>query len=223
MNQKYISFGPSCLAADILKWCNLRVCTFGFDWFRSGSYHHALFFRLKTKDFLKFHVNQLSYPLRQIGNPNNTLNKTSEFKPLQHLYGYEVLYNPHRNYDEISFMYFGRAFNRLENRLDSNQGGFKKPVLLMADYLNKEHCIHFHDTSKAAVYLQNNCLLRYGYIPEVKIIRLKIVDERDFFNKSMSTERLKSHIEHTVPITKKIDDDKSIRRVFFKSLVDILS
>ena len=34
----YISWGPTCVPAEILKASKLRACTFGFDWFRSGSY-----------------------------------------------------------------------------------------------------------------------------------------------------------------------------------------
>ena len=32
----FISLGPTCVAAEILKAGGLRTCTFGFDWLRSS-------------------------------------------------------------------------------------------------------------------------------------------------------------------------------------------
>ena len=31
----YMSLGPTCVSAEILKAGGLRTCTYGFDWFRS--------------------------------------------------------------------------------------------------------------------------------------------------------------------------------------------
>ena len=78
--QRHISFRPSCLSAEVLKACSLRYCTFGFDWFRSGSYHHFKFFNLELREVLEHYVYNISVPLRQESDPNQLSNKTSEYK-----------------------------------------------------------------------------------------------------------------------------------------------
>ena len=223
IKQKYISFGPSCLAAEILKACNMRFCTLGFDWFRSGSYHHSMFFRQKLNNFLKYQVYNLSAPLRQIIDPNKTPSKTSEIKRIEQLYGYDVLYNPHRKYDHQSFQYFKRAFQRLDHRLNSNSKEFSQPTLLMADYINKQHYIYFENTEKAAAYLRYNCLLKYGYMPSVRIVRFKLVDEKGFIELDVEQKESDEHIEYTVPISHEVDKDTVTRRVFYQSLYTILT
>ena len=219
--QRYISFGPSCLSAEILKACNLRFCSFGFDWFRSGSYHHSLFFKLPLKDFLKFHVYNLSLPLRQTTNPEKLSNKTSEYKEVNQIYGYNVLYNPHRYYNKESFEYYERAFRRLTLRLDISTRILERPTLVMADYINKDHYVYFYDTDKAAAYLRYHCLKRFNYLPYVKIIRFEIVEDRDFYGKSVVSITKEHHTEYTVPLSHTIDKDTKIRRLFYKSLSQI--
>ena len=221
--QQYISFGPSCISAEILKACNLRFCTFGFDWFRSGSFHHSLFFRMNLKDFLNFQVNNISIPLRQTENPEKLSNITSEYSELKQLYGYNVLYNPHRAYNKNSFRYYKRAFERLALRLNKNKKEFKEPTLLMADYLNKNHYIYFNDTGKAAAYLRYNCLLRFNYMPRVKIVRFKLVEDEALYNESLLEIAKEHHMEYTIPLSHSIDKDTRIRRMFYKSLSDIFS
>ena len=223
IQQRYISFGPSCLSAEILKACNLRFCTFGFDWFRSGSFHHSLFFKLDLKDFLKFHVNNLSAPLRQRSNPEQQDNKTSEVEGLKQVYGYNVLYNPHKNYNKYSFDYYERSFRRLTLRLDSNSPEFKSPIFLMADYLNKAHYVHFNNTGEAAAYLSYNCLLKYNYTPSIKIIRFKLVEDEDLCSLPLSFKKSEHHTEYIVPLSYKIDASTEMRRLFYKSLFEIFA
>lgn len=221
IQQRYISFGPSCLSAEILEACDLRFCTFGFDWFRSGSYHHSLFFKLNLQDFLKFQVNNLSAPLRQRSNPEQQDNRTSELEELKHIYGYNILYNPHKNYNKKSFVYYERSYSRLALRLDSNSPKFTSPIFLMADYLNKDHYVYFNDTGKAAAYLRYNCLLKYNYTPSVKIIRFKLVKQDQLGHQTLSISKKDHHTEYIVPLTHEIDANTETRRLFYKSLVDI--
>ncbi len=82
--QSIISFGPSCLSAEILKSCNQRTATYGFDWFRSGSLHHASFIRYPTEEFLQHYVFRPSLPLFQKTNPLELESKTAELEKKLH-------------------------------------------------------------------------------------------------------------------------------------------
>ena len=132
-----------------------------------------------------------------------------------------ILYNPHKKYDHNSFKYFERSFYRLCG-LDSTAKDFKPPILLLTDYTNKDHYIYFKDTFKAATCLRYNCLVKYGYMPLVKIIRFELVTEDKFLNQSLMQIKTEHHIEYKVPISHDIDANTTTRRVFYKNLVGIL-
>ena len=221
--QRHISFGPSCLSAEVLKACSLRYCTFGFDWFRSGSYHHLKFFNLELREFLEHYVYNISVPLRQESDPNQLSNKTSEYKELNQVYGYNVLYNPHRKYCKETFSYFERSFRRLRYRLEGKFEEFVPPTLVMSDYLNKKHYRYFDDSEMASAYLRYNCLMGFNYMPNIKILRFNLVEDKNFNTESVVTKSHKHHIEYTIPISHTIDSDTTMRRLFYKSLGSIFT
>lgn len=221
--QRYISFGPSCLSAEVLKACSLRYCTFGFDWFRSGSYHHLKFFNLELGEFLRNYVYSISFPLRQESDPSQLSNKTSEYKELKQIYGYNVLYNPHRNYCKETYSYFERSFMRLRYRLEGKFEGFEAPTLVMTDYLNKKHYRYFDDSDMAAAYLRYNCLMGFNYMPNVKILRFNLVEDKDFNSESVEAKLREHHMEYIVPVSHTIDSDTEMRRLFYKSLCSIFT
>ncbi len=131
----FISLGPTCVPAEILKACYLRTCTFGFDWCRSGSYHLQEFFRLGVNDFLLRHVYSPNIPLTQLDEPAHIATFTAEPTPAKPLYGFQYFLNPHRNIREPSTLeYHQRAFGRLAKVVYSK--GVRK-VFLLADYMNK--------------------------------------------------------------------------------------
>ena len=225
--QSIISFGPSCLSAEILKSCNQRTATFGFDWFRSGSFHHANFIRYPTEEFLRHYVVCPSLPLVQKNNPLEHESKTSELVKRDTIYGYEVLYNPHRPYNHESYQYFKRAFLRLSIRIDplhlSNNEDFIPPTLLLTDYINKEHYIHIPDPKKAMLYLQSLFLLRYGYKPKIIILRFNACSDQLFPEKNVSIVSSNQGLILVVPISRSIDDDVLSRRNYYRSLIPLLS
>ena len=115
MIKKFISFGPNCLAADILKQSGLREATYGFDWFRSGSWHHREVLLNPLEDFLSAYVYRPSIPLYQPQDPLKNKNRTIELKARKLVYGYETLYNPHRHlYRQENHDYFKHCFVRLK-------------------------------------------------------------------------------------------------------------
>ena len=48
-----ISFGPCCLGAELLQALELRTCSYGFDWSRSGSLEHKDFLKQGSSEFFK--------------------------------------------------------------------------------------------------------------------------------------------------------------------------
>ena len=96
----YISLGPTCVPAEILKAADMRSSTLGFDWFRSGDYFISEFFNSDVEEFIVQHVIKPSIALRQCQNPNMLINQTAELEVLKPNFGFNYLYNPHRSYAE---------------------------------------------------------------------------------------------------------------------------
>ena len=65
----FISLGPTCLGAEILKAGRLRDCTYGFDWVRSGGYFIFKFFEMEHELFIDKYVVDPCVPLLQNENP----------------------------------------------------------------------------------------------------------------------------------------------------------
>ena len=148
----FLSFGPNCLAADILKSCELRKCTYGFDWFRSGSWHHKEFLRLPIEIFLAKYVYAPCLPLIQGTNPKRVASKTVELSAIKPVYGYQVLYNPHRPlYERETNKYFERCFRRLDSALNSKS----EVNILLADYTNKPGSNMIPNYKKCLEYLSS--------------------------------------------------------------------
>ena len=169
----FISFGPSCIGADILKSCKRRDCTYGFDWFRSGSIHHKLFFEMSVDEYVDYVVMKPAIYFKQSAKVAETNNKTTHPSRIHQLYGYDMLYNPHRDYNRENRNYFYRAFKRIDDRMTIRKD-MQTPYLIMADYVNKEHYIHIESPGEAARYLSNLVLCKYSYIPRIVIFILKI-------------------------------------------------
>ncbi len=139
MKTTFISLGPTCVPAEILKAGGLRSCTYGFDWFRSGGFYVKRFLDMDLDDFLQQHVYNPSIPLRQLLNPSELSIGTSEPAPIDPVYGFTYLYNPHRDlYDPQTRAYFARAFRRTWWIMEDTNV-FKE--FIVADYANKQAAI----------------------------------------------------------------------------------
>lgn len=136
----FVSLGPNCVPAELLRTGSLRTCTFGFDWLRSGFHHIYDFINMPLEDFIKIHVERPNIPLFQISNPNDNLTRTAEVEMIKPLCGYPYLYSPHRAYsDQTTHEYLRRCFKRLKHVLYNNK---IYKVFILADYTNKEYANH---------------------------------------------------------------------------------
>lgn len=142
----FISLGPTCVAAEILKASGLRTCTFGFDWCRSGSKHLKDFLELPLDDFLHRHVYNPNIPLTQASDPRELSTLTSEPVPLIPLYGYQYILNPHRDIREPSTLqYHKRTFGRLKRVLSLEE---VRKVFVVADYADKQGARHLDNVEE---------------------------------------------------------------------------
>lgn len=148
----FISLGPTCVPAEILKSSGLRSCTYGFDWFRSGGYFVEKLLATNLDDFLYYYVYNPSIQVRQPYSPSEVPLKTVELETINPVYGFPYLYNPHRSlYDNESKAYFARAFGRLKLILRNNNV-YKD--FLVADYVNKNGATFLTDDSHVLQFLK---------------------------------------------------------------------
>lgn len=169
----YVSLGPTCVPAEILKASCLRTCTYGFDWFRSGSFFVEEFLQLPLSTFLERYVMHPCIPLRQDQSnaSNKLLNNTIELAPVKSCYGYSYLYNPHRILgSRETSEYFKRSFSRLREvwRDDSIVKRF-----VVADYVNKQHAI-FLDNAPVVCNWFADLQQKYKFTGELYIVRLAL-------------------------------------------------
>jgi len=170
MKSAFISFGPTCVPAEILKAGSLRRCTFGFDWFRSGSFFVGRFLESSLDDFLKCYVFNPCIPLAQLGDPASNPLSTTELSHHDVVFGFPYLYNPHRSLNcMLTRDYYRRSFARLKNVLQLSNV-FK--IIFIADYINKPHASYIKDPMKAIAEV-NGYLSRAG-IKNYSIVLLRI-------------------------------------------------
>ena len=89
----YLSLGPTCIAAAILKAGNLRRHTYIFDWFKSGSIHYEEFLELSAEEFTNKHIVNPHLALEQETGPNKENNNTGTLKAKQTVYGTSYMHN----------------------------------------------------------------------------------------------------------------------------------
>ncbi len=220
---EHISLGPSCIPAEMLKAANLRSCTYGFDWFRSGGFFVQQFISLDLDTFLCRYVFNPSIPLIQIG-ANSSINtdaSTLEVSPIDPIYGFTYLYNPHRNYLYPStFEYFSRAFGRLKNVISSSN---KLKKFIIADYTNKPHYTHINNPYKVREYLEK-CFGEFGIDNyQLHIIRLSLSNSITYLDQQPFI-HLKEHTSnfylHNFKICTGIDDCLWMRRKLYKHIIN---
>lgn len=173
----YISFGPTCVPAEILKAAGLRRCTFGFDWFRSGSFFIERFLSCPIDEFLVSYVYNPCIPLLQSVDPATVLLNTSELHHNQPCYGFPYLYNPHRSLQsQLTREYFRRSFVRLHQVL-SDPRVFK--IVFLADYINKPYGSLIQDPVQAIEHVDSQ--LSGAGIRNYSVVVLRIEIKQEFF------------------------------------------
>ena len=179
-NKEFISLGPSCIPAEILKTTGLRSCTYGFDWFRSGGYFVQKYLELPTEEFLSRYVYQPCVPMIQPIRPTAEVDSTVEAISINPIYGFNYLYNPHRDYLKDSTKeYFKRAFYRLKKTLENKQ--IQKNFIL-ADYINKEGYTFLNKYETIIQFLSDVILksnLKSIEESEIFILRIQLAEEDD--------------------------------------------
>ena len=77
---EFISFGPCCLGAELLQALELRTCSYGFDWSRSGSLEHKDFLKQGSSEFFKTRVMNPVMRLNRYRHHTNRLRRRQKSK-----------------------------------------------------------------------------------------------------------------------------------------------
>lgn len=169
---RFISLGPTCVPAEILKASSMRSCTYGFDWFRSGGYFIKQFLKLDLHHFLHRYVYNPCIPLSQLSQPSLSSVHTAEPSPIEAVYGFPYLYNPHRDYSEQSTRdYFYRCFERLDLVLSSDQSF----IFVIADYTNKPGAVFLDRGALILKFLEESFnISRFKFLKPFHIFMIRI-------------------------------------------------
>ena len=213
-----MSLGPTCVSAEILKAGGLRTCTYGFDWFRSDFIFWELLIENGLEQFLEKYVYNICIPLMQTENPEDNPNQTSEVSMVKPCYGFNYLYNPHRNYkDKSTKEYFLRCFLRTINAL-RNDSIIKE--LVLADYINKQHAVFLDEAEKNTARIQK--YLKNAGIKNIRITVIRIKLESDINIQSIRVNKeVKKDFTLWTIYTNTVNDDESNRNLLYKKISDI--
>lgn len=112
----FISLGPACFTAGVLKHGGLRNCSFPLDWARSGGHLLPDLLTLGAEHFYYKYIHQPSihYDLSEL--PSTKNNFTAGLKQVETKYGFPYFYNPHR-IPGSGKDYFLRCLNRFHDAI----------------------------------------------------------------------------------------------------------
>ena len=117
--QTFISLGPSCASAGILKWSNLRRFSYPLDWSRSGSWHLEDLFNLTPEEYYIKHISTPNIQLKPKSPPGPDNHFTSSLIVPEQIYGYNYFFNPHKTPSALK-SYSIRCLKRLSLALSRN-------------------------------------------------------------------------------------------------------
>lgn len=218
----FISLGPTCLGAEILKEGNLRNCTYGFDWVRSGGYFILKFLEMEHQLFIDKYVVNPCIPLLQNENPSKRADLTVNPEPINPIYGYPYLYTPHRDYNEAKTIeYLVRSFARLAKQLQKNE----ETVFLICDYENKKGCVYLDNWEAFTGKLENAFSISKHYNLNkfhIVFLRINLFDDRiDFCSaKEKAITNLSTLLKVNVP---SVLDGESSRIYMYNIISKILA
>ena len=94
-NRVYVSLGPACFTASVLKYAKFRRFSLPFDWARSGSGQWEDSFELSPEEFYIKNIATPNHRMVQVGDPEMDQDKMSELRYEIPKYGYPYFFNPH--------------------------------------------------------------------------------------------------------------------------------
>lgn len=112
----FISLGPTCIAASILRFAQLRSCSYPLDWAQSG---FLTLEELLTREPVEFYLRNILTPSIHY---DQEIVKGSTYHrivdPLQrNYYGFPYFYNPHRSITDDNRDYFMRCISRFKKAI----------------------------------------------------------------------------------------------------------
>lgn len=141
---KFISLGPTCISASLIKGMGLKLESYPLDWAQSGSEIAKELFRLDETAFFWRHIHKPTQLLEQVID-NRILKKdelpTHGIKPIKSLFGYSWFYNPHSEINEHDNSYYRRCLTRFKQLIGNHTQDVcciisDQPDLASYDYLN---------------------------------------------------------------------------------------
>jgi len=155
-NIQYISLGPWCHAAGILMACNLRTCSYPFDWCQSGSIQHEEVLELSPVEYYYRHMHNPTrhYNYKALTKPDKNGHTLGELAAKTPTYGYEFFYNPHRMPGKEKD-YFLRCLKRLQTICKDSEVA---KVFFIADYVGKPGNTFLDDYFQVASFIQDRLL-----------------------------------------------------------------
>jgi len=173
----FISIGPTCVGAELLKAGGFRKCTYGFDWARSGYIHFKDFLSYSVDRFVDKHVVNPHIALVQKKPPTNENSMTGHIGTIEPLYGYPYFYNPHRDLEEPETIeYHRRCLTRLKE-VTLNDSVHK--YFVIADYRNKPNSIFINDENMALYQLKKLLIDSKVNNYTIIMVRISLLHEPD--------------------------------------------
>ena len=153
---QYIPLGPWCHAAGILLSCDLRTCSYPFDWCQSGSIQHEEVLDLCPHEYYWRHIHNptLHHRYTILSQPDLNGHTLGRLDPIKPMYGFSFFYNPHRMPGKEKD-YFIRCLRRLQ--ATCRDPAISK-IFLIADYMSKPGNTFLEDHLSVGSFIQERIL-----------------------------------------------------------------
>ncbi|WP_115071185.1 DUF1796 family putative cysteine peptidase [Synechococcus sp. UW179B] len=205
--KSFVSLGPTCVPAEILKASGLRTCSFGFDWARSGSVHLQNFMSMELSSFLDCNVFRPCIELQQWLSPTDSSVNTGDVRPRTIKYGFQYYYNPHRDLRlKKTHEYLRRSFSRLGSVMTDKSC---EKVFVLSDYINKQHC-EFLDKKDISEFLEETLDPVIGDY-SIVIIRIRLINDISYRDMMVTKDRKGDRIQLFTVELPQSSDEESVR------------
>jgi hypothetical protein len=176
--KKYISLGPFCLSASILKSAKLRDGSYPLDWAQSGYTTIKELVELSKEAFYFRNIYTPSIHFYQTSTKNTSQN---DMFPLissvdTNIFGYPYFYNPHKRLGAESKEYHLRTLTRWENATSTGSS----VTFLLTDYCNNPGNIFFDDSGTKLIALSRCLSENLACEHRIILIRLRLSEDSFF-------------------------------------------
>jgi len=171
---EFISLGPWCHTAGILRSCDLRNCSYPFDWCQSGFIQHSEVLKLNPREFYYRHMHNptMHFEYHELTEPDTIGHTLGKLERVMPRYGFEFFYNPHRKHGQ-EIAYFLRCLRRLREVCSDSS---VSKVFVLADYIDKPGNTFLSHSHEVAHLVEDNILNNALGKAYCLIFRTKIVD-----------------------------------------------